>query len=186
MERATIIGATTGGGAHPVNAHDFPEESITVNVPFGRAVNPISGTNWEGKGVTPHIAVSPEDALETAHKQALKDLQAKATEDDRKRSLQWAMDGLAIHYHPVTLDEERLAVYTGAYENELEAWVEDGVLRLKWGGFTVNLDPLDKDTFQVREMSQRIRFEADDSGDIIAVKLLFEDGRVIAQNRLAQ
>jgi len=185
MERATIIGATTGGGAHPVNNHDFPEESITVNVPFGKAVNPISGTNWEGEGVAPHIAVSPEDALAMAHKQALQDLQAKTTDGDRKRGLQWALDGLGILYHPLTLDEERLAAYAGTYENGVKAWVEDGVLRLKWGSHHVSLAPLGENIFQVREQPQRVRFELNASGTVRAVSLLFEDGRVLTQDRVA-
>ncbi len=57
LERATIVGDTTGGGAHPVNAVVFPSLNVFVRVPYARAVNPITGTNWEGTGVTPHIAV---------------------------------------------------------------------------------------------------------------------------------
>jgi C-terminal processing protease CtpA/Prc len=37
-----------------------------VFIPSGRAINPITGTNWEGTGVTPDVAVPAGDALETA------------------------------------------------------------------------------------------------------------------------
>lgn len=76
MKRATIVGESTGGGAHP--GGDF---SVTphfrVFVPSGRPINPISGTNWEGTGVEPDVAVPQEEALETAYQLALKDVLAK-------------------------------------------------------------------------------------------------------------
>ena len=67
LKRATIIGETTGGGAHPVSPHRI-EGGFTIGVPFARAINPISKTNWEGSGVAPDISVPASDALETARK----------------------------------------------------------------------------------------------------------------------
>jgi C-terminal processing protease CtpA/Prc len=65
LERATIVGETTGGGAHPVNMYSLPEE-MTAIIPVGRAINPITKTNWEGVGVIPHYQVDEEEALEKA------------------------------------------------------------------------------------------------------------------------
>jgi hypothetical protein len=72
MERATIVGETTGGGAHPVNGRnfDFGTFTITMSVPYGRAVNPITGANWEGVGVVPDIAVPADQALDKALQEA--------------------------------------------------------------------------------------------------------------------
>lgn len=70
LKRATIIGETTGGGAHPggmVRLHDH----FAVFIPVGRAINPISKTNWEGTGVEPDIKVPKEQALKTAYLIAL-------------------------------------------------------------------------------------------------------------------
>jgi hypothetical protein len=74
MERATIVGETTGGGAHPVRTFNFDMDSFSISatVPFGRAVNPITGTNWEGTGIEPHIKVAAGDALDTAIEEAKK------------------------------------------------------------------------------------------------------------------
>ncbi|HEX8599547.1 MAG TPA: S41 family peptidase [Chloroflexia bacterium] len=70
LKRATIIGETTGGGANPGG-----DISVTphfrVFVPTGRAINPITSTNWEGTGVEPDIQVSQEDALNEAYRRAL-------------------------------------------------------------------------------------------------------------------
>jgi C-terminal processing protease CtpA/Prc len=69
LKRATIIGETTGGGAHPVSGHAI-DEHFMMGVPFARAVNPITHTNWEGSGVTPDVKVPAADALTTALKLA--------------------------------------------------------------------------------------------------------------------
>jgi retinol-binding protein 3 len=67
LKRATIIGETTGGGAHPVSGHRI-DEHFMIGVPFARAINPITRTNWEGVGVKPDILVPANDALATAQK----------------------------------------------------------------------------------------------------------------------
>jgi retinol-binding protein 3 len=69
LKRATLIGETTGGGAHPVNGHRI-DEHFMIGVPFARAINPISKTNWEGTGVEPDVKVAAADALTTAEKMA--------------------------------------------------------------------------------------------------------------------
>jgi retinol-binding protein 3 len=69
LKRATIVGETTGGGAHPVAGHRI-DEHFMIGVPFARAINPISKTNWEGTGVEPDVKVAAADALSTAQKLA--------------------------------------------------------------------------------------------------------------------
>ncbi|MEE9394846.1 MAG: two-component regulator propeller domain-containing protein [Planctomycetota bacterium] len=63
--RATIIGETTGGGANPGRFVNI-DERFGMVIPTGKAINPVTGTNWEGVGVKPHIAVSAGAALERA------------------------------------------------------------------------------------------------------------------------
>lgn len=69
MKRAVVIGEQTGGGAnfaprHPINEH------FRLSVPQGRPVSPVTGTNWEGTGITPDVVVAPEDAAKVALKRA--------------------------------------------------------------------------------------------------------------------
>ena len=59
QKRATIVGETTGGGANPGGTRPVAEHFI-VFVPSGRAINPITKTNWEGTGVAPDVAVAAE------------------------------------------------------------------------------------------------------------------------------
>ncbi|MBW8302862.1 MAG: S41 family peptidase [Brevundimonas sp.] len=63
--RATVIGEVTGGGANPSIAMDLGPW-FTVIMPIGEARHPATGTNWEGVGVQPDVAVPVGEALETA------------------------------------------------------------------------------------------------------------------------
>lgn len=65
LKRATLVGQTTRGGAHPT-ARIPVAPHVTVTVPAARSINPVTGTNWEGVGVEPDVAVAAEDALEKA------------------------------------------------------------------------------------------------------------------------
>ena len=70
LGRATLIGETTGGGAHPTD--QFPiTPTIEITVPVARSINPITGTNWEGTGVAPDVAVPAEQAMDVAYRRAL-------------------------------------------------------------------------------------------------------------------
>jgi C-terminal processing protease CtpA/Prc len=70
LGRASVVGERTKGGAHlregfRVNPH------LQATIPVARAVSPVSGTNWEGTGVTPDIEVPADDAFRTAYRRAL-------------------------------------------------------------------------------------------------------------------
>ncbi len=64
-KRATLVGETTGGGANPGRGFPLPG-GLMVFIPTGRAINPVTGTNWEGVGVIPEIHSNAPDALARA------------------------------------------------------------------------------------------------------------------------
>ena len=76
LKRATIIGETTGGGAHPVSGHRI-DDHFMIGVPFARAINPITKTNWEGKGVEPDVKAPAGEALDVAKKIAVEAIRKK-------------------------------------------------------------------------------------------------------------
>jgi hypothetical protein len=78
LKRATIVGETTGGGAHPVSGQRI-DDRFVIAVPFARAINPITKTNWEGTGVEPDVKVAAADALTTAQKLAAERLAAASS-----------------------------------------------------------------------------------------------------------
>jgi C-terminal processing protease CtpA/Prc len=71
LKRATLVGETTGGGAHPGAIRRLTDR-FSMFVPTGRAVSPITGTNWEGTGVAPDVEVPAEEALKKALELAAK------------------------------------------------------------------------------------------------------------------
>jgi retinol-binding protein 3 len=91
LQRATIVGETTGGGAHPVNGVKVSEH-FEIGVPFARAISPITKTNWEGTGVAPDVSVPAAQALDTAYLMALEKVVAGTTDPQRKASLQRLLD----------------------------------------------------------------------------------------------
>jgi hypothetical protein len=71
LGRAELIGETTGGGAHPTRG--FPISlAVHIGIPFARSINPVTGTNWQGTGVVPDIAVPEAEAYDVAYARALR------------------------------------------------------------------------------------------------------------------
>lgn len=87
LKRATIIGETTGGGAHPGGGFRISEH-FGMFVPTGRAISPITKTNWEGTGVTPDINVPADQALHVARLMALKKTLTSLTNPDFKAGVE--------------------------------------------------------------------------------------------------
>lgn len=87
LKRATIIGETTGGGAHPGGMFRM-HQHFGAFIPTGRAINPITKTNWEGTGVTPDVAVPADQALVVARLMALKKSMTSLTNSDFKAGVQ--------------------------------------------------------------------------------------------------
>ena len=80
LKRATIVGETTGGGAHPVT-EQVVNDRFRMMVPYARAENPITKTNWEGVGVVPHIETSATKALDAACADAAKKINTPRSQD---------------------------------------------------------------------------------------------------------
>jgi len=114
MERAIIVGETTGGGAHPVD-RKIINDNFGIQVPMGKAINPITETNWEGTGIDPHFAVPSDKALDKAYWLALDSLSKKTDNEELLTEYQWIMDGLKVKTDPVKLDEKVALSYTGQY-----------------------------------------------------------------------
>jgi C-terminal processing protease CtpA/Prc len=92
-ERATLIGETTKGGAHPGDRYRVGPH-LKSSIPNGRAINPISGTNWEGVGVVPHIAVPEDEAFDVAYQKALEHVLTLGDEGPRRAIAEAAGEAL--------------------------------------------------------------------------------------------
>lgn len=86
LKRATIVGETTGGGANPGGMFRLTEH-FGIFIPTGRAINPVTKTNWEGTGVEPDVKVPQDQALKTAYSLALNKSFEKADSNGMKDAL---------------------------------------------------------------------------------------------------
>ncbi len=174
--RATIIGDTTGGGAHPTGPVSIGQ-GFVVGIPDARAPE---GKDWEGTGVYPTIPVPSEKALLIAQQQALTDLLLKASDDIEKGAITWALNVLKVSETSSQLDPIVLNKYRGTYDGGLNFYVHDQKLFCKnaeRGGGTFELKPISGDLFLLDENVQ-VKFEKDTTGNYSKIKMFWKDGRV--------
>ena len=86
FKRALIVGEVTGGGANPGGPISLGHQFV-VRLPGGQAVNPVTGTSWEGVGVQPDIPTSSEAAFSKAHALAVDRLAADASDPMQRSTL---------------------------------------------------------------------------------------------------
>ena len=166
MKRATIIGEATGGGAHD-NKFVILNDNFMMSLPFARAINPITKTNWEGVGVEPDVKVSGDKALETARVLAMKNLSKKEHDPEFKSYYEWWYQAYESELNPVTIPMEILTSYTGTY-GPRTLTLEDGSLYYQREGRPkMKMIPLSEDYFMFDEI------------DYFRLKILKEDNKVI-------
>jgi hypothetical protein len=71
IKRITVVGETSGGGAHPIQPFRIDPNLVAV-IPIGRSINPITKADWEGAGVKPDVAIAADKALAKANALALR------------------------------------------------------------------------------------------------------------------
>ncbi len=183
LKRATIVGETTGGGAHPGGSR-IVDDGFFVWIPSGRAINPITKTNWEGTGIEPHIAVPQEKALDKAYADALGKQLDKATDDDRKFSLKWALDWLKAMNEPADVDRELLTKYVGHYRGGAIT-LEGGTLYTTLGGRKFKMIPVSSTYFVLEGFdTARVEFVPGKSGGDFAITVHFRDGSTETHSKL--
>lgn len=83
LKRAFTVGTATGGGANPGREVRLTGQ-FAAFISTGKAINPITKTNWEGTGVQPDFTTTKEQALRFAHLKALQQLIGSATDEKIK------------------------------------------------------------------------------------------------------
>jgi retinol-binding protein 3 len=172
LKRGTIVGETTGGGAHTVEGYP-----VVMSLPFGRAINPITNTNWEGTGVTPDVAVPAADALREAHGRALGAIADKATDPEIQHGARFARRIIEGRGKVLALSAAQMNAFVGNY-GPRKITLEAGALWYQRGtGAKHRLQPLADDYFLVGEVEDfMLRFER--KGEtVVRLVGLYPDGR---------
>lgn len=122
IKRATVVGDTTGGGAHP--SADFSiGQGFVLHIPTQRPFNQISKTDWEGTGVIPDASVSSEQALTKAQIYIFMELLTKTKDESEKQKFQWNLTSLEnkeklakqLQKESIKFTKEVLLSYCGYY-----------------------------------------------------------------------
>ena len=177
LERGTIIGETTGGGAHPTGVHIFADTKVAASIPFGRAINPISNTNWEGTGIEPHIQVPRDEALDVAKIEAMKQILESSDEEWKKVAIRFVVERLEALRNPADVGEETLKRWAGDYgprhiifENG-ELWYERDE-RPKY-----RMIPISETLFCFEEIVYfKLQIETDADGNPVAIVGHYDNG----------
>ncbi len=162
LERATLVGETTGGGAHP-GGPLIATDRYQVWVPTGRAINPITNTNWEGTGVSPHVAVPQAEALDRAYLMALEKLMAENQDPTAQAAYQWLFEGLQAEHSPVTLAAAALRQYVGSYGPRQVTLEQDQLYYQRGAGEKHAMIPMGNHRFMFATIPYfRIEFEVNE------------------------
>lgn len=175
LKRATIIGETTGGGAHPVAA-EVATARFAVWVPCGRAISPITKTNWEGIGVIPHIAVPADEALKVAKMKALENLTETTQDAEQKQLYTWYSNGLKAELNPTVVDQKTLKSYAGTYNERVVTYVDGKLFYQRGEGTKYELIPMNQNEFMLSGMSDfRVKILSE-GGAVTALQGMYEGG----------
>jgi Peptidase family S41/N-terminal domain of Peptidase_S41 in eukaryotic IRBP len=177
----TLVGEATAGAANNDTAYPIAP-GIVASISTGRPVHPVSGTNWEGAGIAPDVAVPAGKALDEAQLLALQTLATKSGAD--AQGIAWATVGekARLASQP-KLDASAMADYAASY-GDRTIRIEDGALVYQRTGRPVlTMTLLSPDLFTLGEDDQtRVQFHRAD-GKITGFDLMSQDGRTIAVAR---
>lgn len=182
MKRATVIGETTGGGAHN-NKFIILNDNFEMSLPFARAINPITKTNWEGVGVEPDVKTTKANAKETAYLLALEKLSEKEQDEKIKYGIDWAIAGLKAKLNPIDLDKKIMESYVGTY-GPRKITFENGVLYYQREDRPkMKMLPINDDTFMFEEIDYFRLKVIMENGKVTAVEGYYDTGRTNRNNK---
>lgn len=176
LKRATLIGEITGGGAHP-GGPEVVNDNFIINVPKGRAINPITNTNWEGVGVEPHIKVPQNKALPTAQVKALEKLTDQAKNKREKSVYEWHLESLRAELNPFVAASGILRSYVGKYGPRTITFENGELYYQREGRPKYKMIPMSEELFMFKELDYfRIKF-IKENGVVKAITGVYDTGR---------
>lgn len=196
--RATVVGDTTGGGAHPTNMFSVGQGFI-AGIPFGRSYHEITKTDWEGTGIRPDVPVSSDDALYEAQALIYKNLLAQTNNPREKNDLKWQLDvaqnkkklAWQTLTDSVQISKETLLSYCGEYKPKIEGaplitmeiiFKGNNIYRRVKGSPDARLSPISATRFVYDDESGRyVDFITDQNGKATGVTVTRWDGTTFFQ-----
>jgi hypothetical protein len=176
LKRATIVGETTGGGAHPGGMHPIGSNFLCF-IPEGRAINPITNTNWEGTGVEPHIKVNQDLALYKAHEKALDSLMKSTSSEQEKQMFKWHSDAVKAKSNPYKTDLKTVQSHTGKFGFRSLLFEKNALYYQREGRPKYMMTALSNDYYLVEDLDIRVKIISANKS-VVAIEIQFPDGSV--------
>ena len=175
--RGVIAGARTAGAGNG-GTKTSVGSGLALFLPEWRVT---MGPGWEGTGVTPDLEIPVREAPEIVRRRLLEARIARATDPDRRRSLELTLEIATAGADPALarVDGRR---YAGQYGSR-RIWEEGGELYMSESGWRVRLVPVARDVF-FAGLDQRLRFHSDPSGRVTSVTVEPLDGGVRATTEM--
>jgi retinol-binding protein 3 len=161
-KRGTIAGEKTAGGSHPVGPV-FLGHGFVAGIPFAHTYNIHTGTEWEGTGVIPQIAVKAEESLD----QVTSTLFPDSWYANQQKAIDKPVDPAAVR------------AYLGTYDGGLEFYTKDGAFYCKnpeRGGQVFKLRYISPGFYQLDENVQ-IKF-GQRQGSASGMQFYWSDGNI--------
>jgi hypothetical protein len=183
LKRATIVGEVTGGGAH--NTFEQPAgNGFVLYIPYGRAVNPITKTNWEKAGVQPDFVTTADKALETAEMEIFREQMKNTTNERELFDLDWQLDLLKAANNPVSIDAETLKKFAGVYDDRTFTFENGKLFYQRTGKPKFEMEPITFTRMKAKGNDYfKIEFIANAQGNVEEVKAYYQDHRVETSKR---
>jgi hypothetical protein len=143
-------------------------DNFAMAMPKGRAINPITKTNWEGTGITPDYQVPAPEALDQALTIAFDSLMRKTDDPQKKYYYQWGLDGMKAKINPVTISEPVMKKYAGVYGVRTISYENGGLYYQREGRPKFKMIPLNETTFMFDDLSY------------FRLKVILENGKAVA------
>jgi hypothetical protein len=190
LGRATLIGETTRGGAHPTGGYTVLD-LLVLNIPHGQAINPITKANWEGVGVKPDISIDAELAFDKAYGLALEKSIMNTKDNDKKMFLEFAKAQLESKISNINVDIKILQKYKGKYEKG-EIILENSCLYyrslISKDSKKLKLIPISESIFIFEDKTKSsigLRFKLNKTTKEIELYFLYiSDKRIFKRNRI--
>jgi hypothetical protein len=167
-KRATIIGETTGGGAHPV-AEEILNDLFMIAIPASKPIDPITKTDWEGTGIKPDVEIPAKDALLAAQIKAVEKMSSMTTDN---REYLWQLDGLKGKLNPTKVDAQVLKTYIGNYGQRKIFFENENLYFQREGQEKRKLIPISQVLFLLEDVSE------------VKIEMVVENNKATAIKRL--
>lgn len=176
QKRATVVGEVTAGGANPgegfIIGHGF-----SAFISTGRAINPVTGTNWEQVGVKPEVGVPSIDAFDVAYAASIRWIIEDQGPENVSLGLKWALEALELKRAPVELSPSDLNEYAGVYGDRKIRFEGDHMTYQRGKRAVFRMVPLGNNRFlTIGKDDFRLRFERDSNGTITGLTDLWSGG----------